>query len=307
MLRDTVVRIARLGLLPLALGACAFGGGGDAVEDAQLHRHRTLATIVSELQLHLRDDTYRHNRARGEDGQNVFSVALWRLDRLQRALGDEEDADQVSLVIDYARARALERLRRFGDAADAYESVASSGSALAEPAEQAGEIMLEFAAHSGIVGGLEGPDAEIAFLDGRVRQWGSLAWEHRGTPYESLAWEEAEAWAMLRVDWLENHGGPEAAIEPCERLIETHRASKNYPKHLIRLGDLYAETARDHVLSSRAKRDPFDPGRYEQLLDRALSAYELAEDERKPDTRAEATSKIRALLAYHQGVRSYAP
>ena len=112
---------------------------------------------------------------------------------------------------------------------------------------------------------------------------------------------------MLRVDWYARHEGPEAAVETCKRLVEAHQFSKNYPKHLIRLGDLYAETARRQVVLYRARRDPFDAGRFEDMVDRALAAYEAAGDERRAETRTEAASKIRALLAYHDGVRTHAP
>jgi hypothetical protein len=298
------------GALSLLLGGCAIAPFSRArPQPRAAPQLRTLTAIVAGLQLHLRDDTYRYDRSRGVDGQNVFAAALWRLDRLQRSLATSDGApDNVGLVIEFARARALERLRRYSQAHVAYARVASSGSVLAEAAEEAAAILESFALHSGgAPADLATPAAELAFLEERVRKWNELAFRQRGTPYAPLALEEAEAWSMMRVDWYARHRGPEAAIEPCERLLEAHRASKHYPKHLIRLGDLYAETARREVVRHRARRDPFDAGRYEHLVDRALSAYELAEDERTSETRAEATSKIRALIAYHQGVRAHAP
>jgi tetratricopeptide (TPR) repeat protein len=264
---------------------------------------------VAGLQLHLRDDTYRHDRARGADGQNVFAVALWRLERLQRSLGRTDGApDNIGIVVEFARARALERLRRYSEARDAYERVASSGTVLAAVAEEAAAIMESFALESGgAPAGLDTPEAELGFLEERLKRWTELAFRQRGTLYAPLALEEAEAWSMLRVDWYARHRDPELAIEACERLIEAHRTSKLYPKHLIRLGDLYAETARRQVVRHRARRDPFDAGRYEHLVDSALAAYELAGDERESESRSEATNKIQALMSYHRGVRAHAP
>jgi hypothetical protein len=310
MLRRPAQRIIVAGALSLLLAGCAVAPFSRSRPESPSAPHlRKLTAIVAGLQLHLRDDTYRHDRARGADGQNVFAVALWRLDRLQRSLGTSDGmADNVGIVIEFARARALERLRRYSDAHVAYARVASSGSVLAEAAEEAAAVMESFALHSGgAPADLGTPEAELAFLDARVRKWNELAFKHRSTPYAPLALEEAEAWSMLRVDWYARHRGPEAAIERCERLLEAHRASKHYPKHLIRIGDLYAETARREVVRQRARRDPFNAGRYEHLVDRALAAYELAGDERTWETRAEAASKIRALMAYHQGVRAHAP
>jgi hypothetical protein len=303
-------RVVCSGAISLLIAGCAAGpfsrGRSESAPDPHL---RKLTAIVASLQLHLRDDTYRYDRARGSDGQNVFAVALWRLDRLQGSLEATEGASEnTALVIEFARARALERLRRYSEAQAAYTRVAGSGSILAEAAEAAAAIMERFALHSGgAPAGLETPAAELAFLEERVQSWKQLAFQQRGSPYAPLALEEAEAWSTLRVDRYSRHRGPEAAIEPCERLVEEHRASKHYPKHLIRLGDLYAEAARRQVVHHRARRDPFDAGRYEQLVDRAFAAYELAGDERKSETRAEASSKIDALLAYHRGVRAYAP
>ena len=303
-------RVVVAGALSVLLAGCATAPFSTSDSGAGPDPHlRKLTAIVAGLQLHLRDDTYRHDRARGADGQNVFAVALWRLDRLQRSLGTTESApSNTGLVIEFARARALERLRRYSDARAAYLRVASSGSILAESAQEAAGILERFTLRSGgAPGDLATPEAEVAFLDQRVREWNELAFEYRGTPYAPLALEEAEAWSTLRVDRYAHHRGPEAAIEPCERLVEAHRASKHYPKHLIRLGDLYAEAARQQVVRHRARRDPFDAGSYEQHVDRAFAAYELAGDERKAETRAEAVSKIEALLAYHEGIRVYAP
>jgi hypothetical protein len=310
MLGGCALSIALVGTLSLVLAGCAASSPwrAHAVSPPSVHL-RSLGAIVAGLQIHLRDDTYRHYRARGSDGQNVFAVALWRLDRLQRSLGRIDGApDNIGIVVEFGRARALERLRRYSDAQAAYARVANSGSVLAAPAEEAAGVMEFFALHSGgAPASMETREAEVSFLEERVRKWNELAFEYRSTSYAPLAREEAEAWSMLRVDWHVRHRGAEAAIEPCERLVEAHRSSKLYPKHLIRLGDLFAETARRQVVRHRARRDPFDAGRYEHLVDRALAAYELAGDERESGSRAEATSKIRALMAYHQGVRAYAP
>ena len=269
----------------------------------------TVNLIVAELQMHLRDDIYRMNRALTRDGRDVFTVSLWRLDRLQRMRGlDLGSWENIDIVIEFARARALERLRRYSEAADAYDRVVQRGSLLAEPAENASFVMRRFTQYIGPSSEpYVAPEDEIRFLDARVERWRELAWQHRGTSYEPLALAEGEAWEMLRLDWIARNRSPNEAIEAATRLVERHGSSKLYAGHLMRLGDLYAEAARREHLKSRAKLVPFDPERYSALLDQAFSAYELAGDQRRPDLRRQATNKIEALRAYHQDTVRHAP
>lgn len=267
----------------------------------------TLTLIVARLKMHLRDDTYRSHRSMSSGGTHVFERALWRLDRLQSQRDVARDQwGNVDLVIEYARARALERSRRYAEARAAYERVAASGSLLAESAEEAREVTSRFARHSGPPAGpLIEAGEELAFLDGRVTKWRELAREYRRTSWETLALEEAEGWAMVRVEAILRHRGIRAAIESCRRLIERHHASKLYARHLIRLGDLHAEAARREALRQTTDPGTFDAARYETFLDRAFSAYELAGEQRRPVLRAEASKKIEALLAAHRGVRGH--
>ena len=268
----------------------------------------TLTLIVSELQMHVHDDTYRTSRAVTAAGRDVFDMSLWRIERAQeRRSRNPEQWENVDIVLAYARARALERLRRYGEAWEAYERVADAGSLLAEPATKAGDVMRRFARYAGGSGDpAGGTEAELAHLDGRIKRWRELAWESHGTSYQVLALEEAEAWEMLRVDWVEGNGEIQAALTACRRLVERNHQSKLYAKHLIRLGDLYAEAARRERLRSRAKLAPLDAGRYEGFLDHAFSAYELAGEERKAGPRREAQLKIEALLAVHGGAFGHA-
>jgi hypothetical protein len=268
-----------------------------------------LAVIAAELQLHLRDDTYRYDRARGADGRNVFAVALWRLERLQQSR-TEAGAPQgnADLVIEYARGRALERLRRYPEALEAYDRVASAASMLEASASEARDVISRFARNSAApLAAPATPEDELAWIDARIEKWSALAWEYRRTTYEPLAREELEAWEQLRVEWHVRHAPAERAIDAARRLVDRHRESKLYAEHLIRLGDLYAAEAREQYARHRVRAAALDSRRYDDSLDQALSAYELAAQQRRPESRRQARSKIGALLAYHQGVRADAP
>ncbi len=289
----------------LGVGCQSLGGPNRSSPEALLRLDGdTLTSIVAELELHLRDDSYRYDRALTADVRDVVAVALWKLDRLQwlRAI-PESEWQSTDLVVEFARARALERLRRYGEARAAFERVAASGSILGTPAFEAASVMARFSESADVSG--EGLEDEAAELRSRVARWRGLAREYVDTSYQPLALEEAEAWEMLLVDWLRRTEGSERAISSCRRLIEQNRSSKLYARHLIRLGDLYADLARTvHLRSRTLKR--LEAERYEQLVDRALAAYELAAEDRRPSLRDEASTRLEALLAAHRGALAYA-
>ncbi len=303
----TVLAVA----LPALIGAAACAGVRPAAPEIPTAgvplEVRSLTRIAAELQMHLRDDTYRQPAARTPDGQNVFAAALRELDGLQSARNRPlERYENVDWVIEYARARALERLRRYAEAYECFRRVAAGGSLLAESADESAKIMGRFARHAGNrPATAEEPD--LHGIERRVAKWRELAWEYRGTTAGPLARQEAESWETLRVEWYARHGSAEEAIAAARRLVEAERESKLYPQHLIRLGDLCAEAARQEFLRYHAGLSRFDGARYQRRIDEALSAYQLAAEARRSDRRAEAQNKIAALLAQHEGVLAVAP
>jgi hypothetical protein len=278
-------------------------GATEAVADDSLTR------VVAELKLHLRDDTYRYDRATTGDGRNVYAVALWKLDRLAGLRArPKESWENADYVIEFARGKALERLRRYGDAVAAYQRVAGSGSLLGDAAAEREQVIDSFArASARPAEPFANPEAERLFIEGRIELWGQLAREVHGTPYESLALEETEAWQVMRVDSFARGDRLGDAISACESLLEANRESKLFGKHLLRLGDLYADSARRVELQAHANLASLDPSRYEALVDQAFSAYELAGEDRRPALRREARSRIEALLAYHEGAAARVP
>ena len=289
---------------PVGTG-CALLPGGAPEPRPGAAEGRTLTAIVADLQMHLGDDVYRYDRAAGAGAESVFGVARWRLERLQDARGrDVGDWENVDRVIEYARARALERLRLYADARDAYGRVALAGSLLLAAAEDGSAVMARFAEHAGPPPEpIADAEVELRFVEERIRTWEALALETLGSPYAPLAREETESWEELRVEWFARHRGPEEAIPAALRLVEQHHDSKRHARHLIRLGDLYADAARGELLAARAGVRGLDAERYQRWLDRAFSSYELAREARRREHRVEAEKKIEALLAYHRGVR----
>ncbi len=281
-----------------------FGGSStEAIADDSLTR------VVAELKLHLRDDTYRYDRATTDDGRNVYAVALWKLDRLAGLRArPQENWENADYVIEFARGKALERLRRYGDAVAAFQRVGGSGSLLGDTAADRARLIESFAlASARPAEPFANPEEERLFIQARIDLWRQLADDVHGTRYESLALEELEAWQVMRVDWFARGDRLSDAITACQSLIETNRESKLFGKHLLRLGDLYADSARRVELQANANLASLDPNRYEALVDQAFSAYELAAEDRRPALRREARTRIEALLAYHEGAGARVP
>jgi hypothetical protein len=287
-----------------ALTACSTARG--------LNEHseeRALTLSVSELQMYLRTDTYRTFEYIQPDGENAFQIALWRLDRLREYRSTlYPEWDDRDVVVEYARARALEQLRRYGEAAEAYRRVSWLGKLLAAPATEGQQLMELFAAQAAV--SEQNPElwaSDLELMSAWSEQWRQIARELRGSAQAALALQEAESWDQARVELLASRGELESAVSACEHLIERHRESKLYPRHLIRLGDLHAEAARQEYLAAQLRRRDLDAARYERQLELAFSAYELARESRKPPVKREAETKIQALLAVHEGVRRDLP
>ena len=305
--RQSRLELGRGLLACLALGALAACSSARGLTEQSEARALTLS--VSELQMYLRTDTYRTFEYLQPDGQNAFQVALWRLDRLREYRStlypEWEDRD---IVVEYARARALEQLRRYSEAAESYRRVSWLGELLAEPATESQRLMELFAAQAAVSDqNAELFASDLELMSAWSEQWRQVARELRGSAQAALALQESERWDQARVELLASRGDLDASVAACERLIERHRESKLYPRHLIRLGDLHAEAARQEYLAARARRRDLDETRYERQLELAFSAYELASESRKPPVKREAETKIQALLAVHEGVRRDLP
>lgn len=279
------------------LAACSWTSAEDPFETA-------LSASVADLELHLRDDSYRSFGHLTPDGRNVFEVTRWRLERLQRRRALEPERwSPDDVVLEFARARTLERLHLYRDAADAYARVAERESRLAVPAAVALRSMERFAAQ---VRPLEGATAEdeLSAIDARIAEWSELAQQESDPGYASLAREEAEGWEMRRVELFAGRRSTDEAIDACVELLKHHSDSKLYADHLLRLAGLHAESARQEVIRARTEHIPLGESRYEKHFQEALSAYELASETRHALLRREAQSRLQSLLLFHDEVLS---
>ncbi len=262
-----------------------------------------LSATISELELHLRDDPYRSFGHIGSDGRNFFDVTRWRIERLQRERAIPlAQWGRDDFLLEFARARTLERLHRYRDASLAYQRVASGETPLAD---LAGNSVVTMGRFAGAMGGLTWQSSDTD-RDTEIRQraevWTALASSESDPTYRALALSEAESWDVLGVITQAHREGPAKALVSCESLVDRNRGSKLHARHLILLGNLHTDVAMELVSRSRSEQQPLMSGDYEAHFRAAVSAYELAAESRIAAFRREAESRLQALFAYHEGV-----
>jgi hypothetical protein len=234
--------------------------------------YEDLVEVVAVLAWHLDDDTYRFPPAKDPTGIAIYGLTLTRLDSWQKRYpGKQTD------VITYARAQVLERLSEFGRAREGYAAVAKMDSPLAEPARTAEARVTPFAAAAAMPENGEDLNARLAALRAKLDAWGKLVERHAGTPYQALALVEEERLERMTARLVvENRQILETGDATAERalrfLIEKHAESKNLPAYVLRLGDLYADMARDYV-EEHDRPLGFEQDEFTKRADRALETY----------------------------------
>jgi hypothetical protein len=234
--------------------------------------YEDLLQVVAELTWHLRDDAYRYPPPRDPTGHDLYLLSLHRLENWEKRY-----PGRLRDVSSFARAGALERVGGWRAAADAYGKVAAMDSPLAARAREGAERASAFADAAALPE--DSPDFEgtLTMLRAKLDAWGKLLTRYAGTPYQTLAQveeERLETLAARRV--VENRRALDDGAGTAERalrfLIEKHADSKNLPDHILRLGDFYAELARDYA-SQHAAPLAFDESEFTGRTDRALDVY----------------------------------
>ncbi len=254
-----------LACLPARLRADDATGATAPYED--------LIEVLATLTWHLRDDVYRFAPPKDPTGHDLYKLALTRLESWEKRF-----PGRMRDVTTFGRAQALEQLGEFQRAGDAYAQVAGiADSPLAPKARAGAERARGFAGAAAMPEGGDGVEEQLGALRAKLDAWGSLVDEHKGTPYAALALVEEErlerATTRLVVDHRRDlERGDETAEKALRFLIQKHADSKNLPAHVLRLGDLYADQAREYV--ARHERPlAFQEEEFLSRADRALDTY----------------------------------
>jgi hypothetical protein len=263
--------------------------------------YEDLLEVLADLTWHLGDDTYRYPPPQDPTGHDLYRLSLHRLENWEtRYPGRLRD------VTGFARGEALERLAEFEKAADVYARVSTLPSPLAEPARQGAERARVFADAAALPEDAGDLDATLAALRRKLEAWGAVVERYAGTTYAPLAraeeerLEEAAARLVVQNRRILN-GGDETAERSLRFLIEKHPDSKNLPAHVLRLGDLYADLARDYV-AAHARPLAFEEDEFVRRADRALGTYRKVATWDGAREKPEAQARFAATDAYKTAV-----
>ena len=291
-------------VLALLLGAGLAGPPARAGDATGAYApYEDLLEVLGDLTWHLRDDLYRFPPPKDPTGHDLYRLALSRLENWEKRY-----PGRLRDVVGYARAEALERLGDYAKAADGYGQVAAEGSPLADQARTARERAAAFAEAAALPEDGPDVDATLAALRKKLDAWGRLVERWTGTPYETPALieeerlERAAASVVVRNRTILQEGNL-TAERALRFLIQKHADSRNLPDHILRLGDLYAEVARDYV-EQHERPLAFEEDEFVQRADRALEMYRKVATWDGVREKPEAQGRFAAFDAYKTSVLS---
>jgi len=293
----TIGAAAAVGLLLLASPSRAGNASGAFAP------YEDVIEVMATIAWHLDDDTYRFPRPQDPTGHDLFGLSLERLDAWRTRF-----PNRLPDVVGFARAQALERLREYGKARDAYEAVGETSSPLAGPARDAAAHLEPFAEAAAMPEGEPGDPLEerLAAVRAKLQAWAALVERHEGTPHASLAMIEEERLERLGVHLVtENRHHLDDGAGTAERaflfLIKKHADSKHLPRHLLDLGDLYAALAREYA-DDHERPLAFAEDEFTRRADRALETYQKVATWDGAPERPEAEGRFAALESYKRTI-----
>ena len=308
--RGTALR--RAAAAAIALSACASAPKVDP-------RHQPAASVlevIAVLQQHVPDDTYKFPPARDFTGRNVYRSALLRLENLEHAHAEGLRAGHLDGAIAFAKARALERLRGYDVAADAYRLAAEREPALAEDARRSAALCDRLAAASAI--GVDtrsdvrhdevwlevaAPPVVLGRFEERVALLEAIQSDAGAAQQAYVAHEEIERADVDRARYFTElrrslPDGDVRAVAELQRVADRHAQSKNAPRHLLALADLYVDLATEYVETHPPEGMLFDPAEFEDLVDSAARVYEMVAARDGTPERIEASRRLEAFIAF---------
>jgi hypothetical protein len=273
--------------------------------------------VVAVLRRHVPDDTYRFEPARDFTGRNVYRSSLLRLENLESRQADALRAGHLDGVIAFGKGRALERLRAFDLAADAYRIAADRDAELSaealrsmdvcaalQAASDGGSELAELATRAAAEGRLEAEIARaVQRFDEHAAALETVAESVKGTHYAFVVQEEIERADVARADYfaalrrLIPDGDVRAAAER-QRVSMRHHDSKNSSRHLLSLAELYADLAEEYVDANPPESLRFDPAHFQELIDTAARVYEMVATRDGTPEKLEASRRLEAFLAF---------
>jgi len=305
----------------LTLGLCALGlpaligckSLAEKREEASYAPTESVIEVVAVLRRHIPDNTYRFPPGSDYSGRNVYRASLLRLENLSELHAGSLRAGHIDEVIQFSKARALERLRAYDLAAQHFDQ-ASQSSVLHKDAERGAHL------NAAIAGALQiglpladpmGPDTKlpdnsadvVAQLDTRIAIFTALLRNQPPPPYPAILREEIERADVTRARYftamrhaLQN--GNLRAVAEWQRVIARHGPSKLRRRHMLEAANLYAELAYVYVIAMPPESLTFDPPMFRELVDGATHLYEAVAHQDGTPEKLEASRRLEAFLAF---------
>ena len=212
--------------------------------------YEDLIEVLATLTWHLRDDVYRFPPPKDPTGHDLYKLSLTRLESWEKRF-----PGRMRDVTTFGRAQALERLGEYQRAADAYGAGRGDAGLAARRRRRrdGAERAAAFAAAAALPEDGDGVEEQLGALRRKLDAWGALVERLQGHAVRvrmALVEEERleRATTRLVVDHRRDlERGDETAEKALRFLIQKHADSKNLPGHVLRLGDLYADLAREYV------------------------------------------------------------
>jgi hypothetical protein len=265
--------------------------------------------VVSLLRLHINDDTYRFPPARDFTAKNIYRAVFERLESLEEIHEAKFQSGYLTGVILFAKGRALERIGEYELASQHYARVTDLDSVLAEDARRSQRVCERLSAARALrTEPALSPEEALRSFDRRTTLLAELLEEVEETHYRPVVREEIERADVDRARYFRARRSLDSrlevlALQQYQRLVRRHRDSKLRNRHLLELGDLYAEMARDYAHRFQPPSLSFDPATFEEYAFGATRLYEAVAHQDGAVEKIEAARKLEAFLAFSLGVR----
>ena len=269
-----------------------------ADSNPQYETEEDLLKVTAEFQRVATKDTYRFPLPEDVTGANAHKATLKRLQDYQ-----SKHPGAYPVLIAYTRGRVYEGLHAYQEAFEEYERVSQTNHRLKDEATKSVAALTKFKELTERQFSASTPVEYLKALDDQAVAWRALSQELAGTPYESLALEEAERLDMAKVTFLtlnryQIQDGNESVIVAYRQLLDTHTESKNRYQYRIELGDFYSNLAEEYVSQNDPESLSFNPTVFEELGQAALNQYAQVAQEDGVIEKLEAKAKLQALEAY---------
>ena len=302
--------VAALAALALAL-ACA----AKTEIDPRYRPSASVLEVVAVLERHVPDDTYRFDPARDFTDRNVYRSSLLRLENLEQLHAAALRAGHMDGAIAFAKGRALERLRAYDLAAEAYRAAAEREASLRGEALRSADLcdalhaatdgrgLLTTAEAGGGLLAVPDPDAALAGFEARAAELEELAREALGTHHAYVVAEEIERLDLERARYFTRlrdviEDGDLRAVGELQRLALRHDESKLAARHLLALAGLYVDLSLEYVERHPPEGLRFDPGAFRDLVDSGARIYEMVAARDGTTEKLEASRRLEAFLAF---------